>query len=151
MSSIASLSLLFVDSDEDLNFLHKSLFELAGCCVEVASTLAEALAILKGYKPDVVFADLRLEDFSGMELAGHLRASSSIKNMSLVALTSCFRPGIAQEARSAGFDGYLLKPASHEAILEVLKRCQHAASSPCGTRTMPSMPCEQVAVALVEL
>lgn len=151
MSSIARLSLLFLDSDEDLNFLHKSLFELAGCCVEVASTLAEALAILKGHKPDVVFADLLLDDFSGMELAGHLRATSSIKNMSLVALTSCYRPGIAQEARSAGFDGYLLKPACYEEILEVLKRWQDAASSGCGTRPIPSMPCTQGAVALVDL
>lgn len=69
----------------------------------------------------MIFTELRLEDVTGLDFARRIRSTRLVKDALLIALTGHYYPGIAQDARDAGFDRYLLKPVQYDQILNVLK------------------------------
>ena len=115
------LQLMLVDPDDDLRFLLKTLLELAGCQVETAKNCTEAYARIEESQPSVIFTELRLEDVTGLDFAKRIRSTPLVKDAWLIALTGHYYPGIAQDARDAGFDRYLLKPVQYDQILNVLR------------------------------
>src|SRR6266404_7341444 len=91
--------------------------------VGVASSLRTAVPLLEQTQPDVVLADLSLEDGTGTEL---VRVVRQAKLKSRVLIMTGFRDGFAAaEAMKAGVAGYVLKtrPTSEliEAIATVMK------------------------------
>ncbi len=64
--------------------------------------------------------DLGMPDMDGMELAAQIRANPAFGAMRLLLLTSSASRGDGAEARAAGFDGFLVKPASPDALRQVV-------------------------------
>ncbi len=91
--------------------------------VGVASSIRTAVPLLEQTQPDVILADLSLEDGTGTEL---VRVVRQAKLKSRVLIMTGFRDGFAAaEAMKAGVAGYVLKtrPTSEliEAIATVMK------------------------------
>lgn len=89
-------------------------FEVVG----VASSLRTTLPILERTQPDVVLADLSLEDGSGTEL---VRAVRQAKLKTRVLIVTGFRDGFAaSEALKAGVAGYVLKTRPTRELVEAI-------------------------------
>lgn len=86
--------------------------------VGVASGIGAALPLLEREDPDLVLADLSLEDGSAIELVrAARRASRKARVLILTAFSDTFA---AAEALAGGADGYVLKSQSSAELLEAV-------------------------------
>lgn len=71
---------------------------------------AEALALARSRRPDLVLLDLSMPALTGWEVAQQLKADADTARVPLVACTAHAMAGDREQALAAGFDGYLAKP-----------------------------------------
>jgi CheY-like chemotaxis protein len=69
---------------------------------------------------DVALLDLDLPGLGGMELAGHLRNQGY--EMPLVAVTARTDPGVEEQVRDAGIQGFLRKPVTGDLLEQAIAR-----------------------------
>jgi two-component system response regulator DesR len=81
---------------------------------------AEALAVARRERPDVVVTDIEMPGMTGLELAQALREAAPA--VRVVILTTFARPGYLRRALDAGVCGYLLKEAPAEQLARALRR-----------------------------
>jgi len=84
---------------------------------------ADAVAMLPGLAPDVVLMDLMMPRLDGIEAIRQLKAS--LPDTRFVVLTSLVDPAQIRRAIDAGASGYLLKNASSQELVTVI-RSAHA-------------------------
>ena len=82
----------------------------------------DALAGLHASLPDLVLLDISLPGMDGNEVARRLRGRPEFEKTLIVALTGWGQEADVERSRAAGFDHHLVKPASPEAILELLPK-----------------------------
>ncbi|ATQ77053.1 hybrid sensor histidine kinase/response regulator [Massilia violaceinigra] len=122
-----ALRVMIVDDNVD-GAISLSLFlEAAGghnvCTYYDASA---ALARAASEAPDVFILDIGLPDITGYELARQLRAMAQFRDALFIALTGYGQPQDREQAREAGFDHHLAKPADPQHVLELLSRPRKA-------------------------
>jgi PAS domain S-box-containing protein len=71
-------------------------------------------------RPEIVFIDLGMPGMNGYEVAERLRARPELSRTLLVALTGYVQEESRSKALHAGFDRYLLKPASMKELEQIL-------------------------------
>jgi signal transduction histidine kinase/CheY-like chemotaxis protein len=86
-----------------------------------------ALALIREYKPEVVFLDIAMPGMNGYEVARRIRASNDIESPLLIALTGYGQDEDRRRAYEAGFDFHLTKPTSLEQLTSVLSRADDTA------------------------
>ncbi|HEX7237069.1 MAG TPA: PAS domain-containing protein [Gammaproteobacteria bacterium] len=116
----AARRVLVVDDSADAADSLAMLLELEGHDVSTAYTAAAALDKAERLQPDVAFIDIGLPQMDGYEVARRLRASERCRAIRLVALTGYGQPDDRDEARRAGFDHHLVKPADLESVDAIL-------------------------------
>lgn len=97
------------DSDDVREILTISL-RRAGVDTSPVADGKTAIAEILEHEPDAAIIDLGLTDMDGLEVARRLRACGCA--VRLIALTGYVGDDMQQAARDAGFDRYLVKPAS---------------------------------------
>lgn len=90
----------------------------AGHTVEVASDVAEALALAERQPFDLLLSDLGLPDGSGYDLFRQLRDRG--QQIPAIALSGYGQEDDLRRSREAGFAAHLTKPASREALVEAV-------------------------------
>ena len=93
--------------------LKKDLERLGHTIVAHASNAADARRDYAAHSPDLVMMDIRLDGADGITLAAELLA---IRRCPMVILSAYSERELIQRAGSAGVFGYLIKPASVEAL-----------------------------------
>ena len=78
-----------------------------------AASAAEARTLYRDTKPDLVLMDIRLGEADGLELAKELIAE---RRTAMVVLSAYSDPQLIHRAGDVGVFGYLIKPASPEAL-----------------------------------
>ena len=119
------MRLLYVeDNPRDADLVRRALAaDAQGAEVEVAATLAQARACLRGSAPyEVVLTDLRLSDGQGVELIREIRQQQL--PVAVVALTGQGDEGLVLSVLKAGADDYLAKS---DDMLQRLPRTLRAA------------------------
>jgi CheY-like chemotaxis protein len=112
------LCVLGVDDSEQVRIWLSAVLQRCGARVETAGSAQEALTMLERQGFDVLVADLRLPDMSGLELARHLTtAMDSAKAPYLIAYTSFIDAKVEQGCRDAGFAATLVKRPDPAALL----------------------------------
>lgn len=86
---------------------------------------ADFLASHEARNVDVLIADLRLRDFSGIVL--HRRLRDEGRDLPTILVTAHPDEATRRRALRAGFHGYLAKPVAPEELLECLRRAAEAA------------------------
>jgi signal transduction histidine kinase/ActR/RegA family two-component response regulator len=119
-----SLRVLVVDDNADAAQMLAALLEVQGHAVSVEYDGRGALARARSEHPDVLLLDIGLPDMDGYELARRLRAQPENAGATLVALTGYGQSQDRQEARQAGFDHYLVKPADLNEVNDVLAQAE---------------------------
>jgi len=109
-----------VDDNRDAAETLAALLNLLGHSAPVANDGHQALRMLAGLMPQVVFLDLGMPGMSGYEVAAAIRQDRRYDGVRLVALTGWGGAADRERTAAAGFDRHLTKPATVEAIEEVL-------------------------------
>ncbi|HET7924194.1 MAG TPA: PAS domain-containing protein, partial [Rhodanobacteraceae bacterium] len=116
----AARRVLVVDDSTDAADSLAMLLALEGHDVATAYSAAAALEKAERLQPEIAFIDIGLPQMDGYEVARRLRASERCRSIRLVALTGYGQPDDRAEARRAGFDHHLLKPADLESVDAIL-------------------------------
>jgi len=113
--------ILVVDDNRDAADSLGLLLEVLGAEVRVARDGPEALEAYSAYDPAVVLLDIGMPGMDGYEVARRIRAQSPGPRPTIVALTGWGQENDRREAREAGFDHHLVKPAEIGALKELLR------------------------------
>lgn len=114
-TSLCAHSVLVVDDDEDARNTLAECLRGEGYDVQSAADGRTALAALRlGLRPAIIFLDLMMPVFSGLEVLAALRSSPQWRSIPVVVVT-------AQEQILANVKPVLRKPASAEALLRAAR------------------------------
>jgi PAS domain S-box-containing protein len=111
---------LVIEDNLDSADTVRAVLELAGHAVEVAHSGPDGLARALTFAPEVVLCDLGLPGLDGFAVARALRGDPRLRATYLVALSGYAGPDDVAQARAAGFDRHLAKPADAEVLQEVV-------------------------------
>jgi CheY-like chemotaxis protein len=111
-----ALSVLLVEDHPDVAEALAGLMQAWGCRVQRAGHALAALPLLEAHAFDVAVLDIDLPGVDGFELASLLKG----RVPRLVALTARSDAASEVQARLAGFDLFLRKPAEAEALRAAL-------------------------------
>lgn len=115
----AALRVLLVDDNVDMVRVFQLLVEEDGHHVEVAYDGQSALATALRFRPDVALLDIGLPGWDGYEVARRIRAEPTLSGMALVAITGYGRDSDREQARTAGFDYFVVKPPDFERLQDI--------------------------------
>lgn len=107
----SQIKLLIVDDNEDAANMLAGAMQFYGYQTVVAFSGAKALDAIDGALPQVAILDLGMPGMSGLELARRLRETRGGEDVLLIALTGWGQQEAGEASKSAGFDGYFVKPA----------------------------------------
>ncbi|HEX2141670.1 MAG TPA: response regulator [Candidatus Limnocylindria bacterium] len=100
---------LIVEDDAALRDIYAGALSGFGHDVRAAAEGGEALSLLEnGWKPCLIFLDLRMPGIDGWELTRRVRADDRWRDIPIVVVAAHFR--IDHEARELGAAGWLQKP-----------------------------------------
>jgi CheY-like chemotaxis protein len=113
--------ILIVDDDADsAQSLFRMLQKSGHDETRVESSAATALKAAVEFGPSIIFVDIELPDVSGYDVALLLHQHPRLRQTRLIALTDSGEHPGREQARTAGFERYLVKPVSAAALQEVL-------------------------------
>ena len=87
--------------------------------IGLASCAAEALALVRGHRPDIIVLDMGLPGMSGLMLAE--RILEEMPDTRIVMLTHYEEPSYVQKALRVGIRGYVLKASPHEKVTQAIR------------------------------
>jgi DNA-binding NarL/FixJ family response regulator len=122
MKSIESKGIILIadDSAEALGMLNTSLVSY-GYTVFVAMDGAQALAIAKQMKPDMVLLDIKMPTMNGIEACKALKADSELTHIPIIFMTGLSDKEHLLEGLSAGAVDYINKPVNLDELLARVK------------------------------
>lgn len=119
------MTILLVDDHRILLEGTKTIIEAASDQFKVtgvASTVEEALELLKHHDYDVLISDYEMPGMTGMEL---IQIAKTINpDLRTIVLSMHDEPAVVKELLKLGLNGFVLKSDSHSDILEALNRVE---------------------------
>jgi len=107
---------------ERLAVARSLLLECDGHEVWKAANGAEAFELAEKCQPHLALLDIGMPVLDGYEAARRIRSETWGKAMMLVALSGWGQSSDVQRSRDSGFDTHLVKPASFDALAQLLSR-----------------------------
>ncbi|MEG4021971.1 response regulator [Microcoleus sp. S13C4] len=135
LPTLANLQLLVVDDDDDTREFLIALLEDEGALVRSATSVAEALAGLESYWPDLLLSDIGMPEADGYELIGRVREMEVLRGgkMPAIALTAYAREEERQQALEAGFQMHLSKPVDINKLIAAIANLTGMLGNPAPT------------------
>ena len=125
-----TLRVLIVDDNRDGADALGLLVEALGNQVHVTYGGAQALDVATAFRPDLMFVDLLMPDMDGCSLVKRIRETPAFAQTKIVAITGLKDNEHKARAMKAGFDAYLVKPATLDAIKQIMGRVAPAVVPP---------------------
>ncbi|MDB5810358.1 MAG: phoB [Betaproteobacteria bacterium] len=116
-----SSDILVVEDEPAIQELIAVNLEHAGHRVQRAHTAAEADALIREVRPDLIVLDWMLPDVPGTVLARKLRADARNKDIPIIMLTARAQEQDKIEGLDAGADDYITKPFSPKELMARIK------------------------------
>ena len=123
---------LIVDDDRDVANSFRFLLVALGAEVRCAYDGLSGIAALDVFEPDVIFLDIGMPEIDGYETARRIVSLRPERRFTLVALTGWGQKEDRRRAQEAGFDLHLTKPASVDAVQDLLQRVRAAGAEAAG-------------------
>ena len=118
---LRGLRVLVVDDDLDARELIRAVLATSEVEVALASTAAEALALVHQHRPDVVLADIGMPGTDGYELIARIRAlPEPLGRVPAIAITAYARSQDRSRAFLAGYDIHVAKPVDPAELVAML-------------------------------
>ena len=120
-------NILVVDDEPQITRVLKTTLSSYGYGVRTASDGDEAVQLMKVWAPDLVIADLRMPNMSGLDLCRHVRAKSRVP---IIILSVKGEERIKVEALDAGADDYVTKPFGVNELLARVRATLRRTTAP---------------------
>ena len=111
---------LVVDDSDMIRDVFSQQLIFCGFDARSCDSLDETLDIIQNWQPDVVFLDLRMPGHDGFEVIKQIRAKFS-DPPKVIAVTGSDDSRVRQQAKSAGFERFLLKPFRMAQLMAILE------------------------------
>jgi CheY-like chemotaxis protein len=134
--TLPALSVLLVDDDEYNIVVLKNLLPSPPLKVRTAVNGRAALELVGEERPDVIFMDVEMPIMGGIEAARRIRELQKERGEApsfIAAFSAHDDERTHRKSHDAGFDLYLVKPASREEVFAVLRREDPADAHPART------------------
>lgn len=115
-----ALHIAVADDDRDALVTLATLLRQEGHQVTAIYRASAVLNIVRQYTPDVVLLDIGMHEVTGFEIARQLRDELRDACPLLIATTAWTQPAAKEMAKLVGFNHYLAKPYSTDALLDLL-------------------------------
>jgi CheY-like chemotaxis protein len=107
---------LIADDKASSRELIRTVLEACGYEITEASDGIEALKLARHVGPDLIVLDLHMPGIDGFGVAAELRKDHNFSATPVMALTASAMQGDRERALAAGFDSYVSKPISLQAL-----------------------------------
>jgi DNA-binding response OmpR family regulator len=114
--------ILIVEDDRSFALVLNFLFKGEGYKVYVAHNGDSALEQIHKKSPDLIVLDINLPDINGFKLCEAIKARSDTCDVPVVILTARDSSFDLEKGNKLGASAYLVKPVSHQELLEVVRR-----------------------------
>ncbi|HEY0082307.1 MAG TPA: ATP-binding protein [Pyrinomonadaceae bacterium] len=142
--SLRGVRVLAVDDNSDTRDLIEAVLGRCGAEVRSSASAAEALSVLREWKPDVLLSDIGMPQEDGYELMRRVRALDASHGgcVPAAALTAYARDEDRSLTLAAGFQMHLVKPVNPAELIAAVERL--AQPSACADhRPAPTMNAHQ--------
>ena len=127
-------SVLVVDDYDDAREMYSEYFEFLGYEVHTARDGQEAIDVARAALPDVILMDLSLPVLSGWEATRQIKQDMRTRDIPVMALTGHVLPTHSEQAREAGCDAFIAKPALPDTVAEQIRSLLKKTGSKPGSR-----------------
>lgn len=117
---LTACRILIVDDNRDAAVSLAMLLKIGGHDTQVAHDGVEAVAKTADFKPDIVLLDIGLPKMNGYDTCRAIREQPWRKDIVIVALTGWGQDEDRRKSSAAGFNGHLVKPVDHAALMKLL-------------------------------
>lgn len=115
--------ILIAEDVEDIRFAYEAIVMAAGHTVETVGTGSDAIAKLHDQKFDIVITDLMMPKGDGFDVADEIeKLDNPPKILVVTGGGDQMSPHAAIKINKSHIDRMLVKPVSHEALLDAIKR-----------------------------
>lgn len=83
---------------------------------------AEALALARRYRPDLILMDIQLPEVSGLQVTKWIKEDQDLRTIPVIAVTAFAMKGDEQKIREGGCEAYIAKPISVAGFLRTVER-----------------------------
>ncbi len=109
MTQVAEAKILICDDEPLLRELMR--VALVGrYAIEEAGSVAEAIEVARGFRPDVALVDVMMPGGSGLDVIRHLNEDPDLSHVLCVVVSAFAGEVDRQEATEAGADAFVSKP-----------------------------------------
>jgi CheY-like chemotaxis protein len=112
---------LVAEDSADIRGLWCTWLTFSGFVVEEAANGAEAIALARIKRPDLILMDLCMPVMDGVEAIKVLRAEPSTAEVPIIVITAQGTDDSAQRASQAGADAYIDKPVMPDELLQHMR------------------------------
>jgi hypothetical protein len=114
---------ILLAEDEPVNQeVSRSLLEAVGLVVDLAENGAQALALAKCHRYDLILMDMQMPQMNGIDAARAIRADSLNRDTPILAMTANAFDEDRQFCLAAGMNDHLAKPVNPNLLFETLLR-----------------------------
>ncbi|MBD1912882.1 MULTISPECIES: PAS domain-containing protein [unclassified Leptolyngbya] len=119
--AIAPLILLAEDNETNVATF-RTYLEARNYRMLVVRDGAEAVAMARTHRPDLILMDIQMPGIDGLEAIRRIRADARLDVIPIIAMTALVMPGDQDHCMNAGANQYLSKPVSLKHLLEVIRQ-----------------------------
>ena len=121
LKKIKGLKILLAEDNPVNQQIARIILTKSGCVVKKAMDGLEALEIFSAAPDnfDVIFMDMEMPEMNGLESTDAIR-KKGFTDIPIIAMTASTRDEDKKKCMDAGMDGFITKPITQGAILEVL-------------------------------
>lgn len=117
-----SRTILLIEDNEQNRYLATFLLEKNGYSVIVATDGPQGIELARSSAPRLVLLDIQLPTMDGYAVARELRKIESLRDTTIIAVTSFAMLGDREKAMEAGCDGYIEKPINPDTFIAEIER-----------------------------
>lgn len=118
-----SLNVLIVDDDEMNRDTLARRLRQQGCTYEMAENGAEAIAMIKPHKYDLILLDIMMPEVDGYSVLSHLKNDPELKNLPVIMISAVEEMESVMKCMELGADDYLTKPLDPNLLKAAVARC----------------------------
>jgi two-component system, cell cycle response regulator DivK len=114
---------VLIVEDNDLNMkLFNDLLVAHGYGTLQTKDGAEALALARQHRPDLILMDIQLPEVSGLQVTQWIKSDNVLRSIPVIAVTAFAMKGDEEKIRDGGCEAYIAKPISVSSFLKTVER-----------------------------
>lgn len=114
--------ILIADDNENIRDALTYLLEDEGYEILQAMNGAEALALVRERRPDILFLDIMMPGINGYDVCRSIKSDPQVRGTYVIMLTAKGQAAEQERGKAVGADDYIVKPFSPMEILSIVRK-----------------------------